>query len=138
VRGADPARNVEQDPSDAAESAIHLVVKWSARYEPTTITQHRQVVDEHGAVWWAVFTQSEQWQLSSQWLAQFEAQLAAAEETFVFIAGDTCWRTRLVPGRERSQPGRRRADPFRGTSRERDSDSRRGTEVGSFGFDGRT
>src|SRR6266542_3503495 len=83
--------SVVRVPGDAAESAegqsggetspIHLVVKWSAGYEPTTIDQHRRVADRYGAVWWAIFSRNEQQsRLSAQWLNQLEGQLAVNSE----------------------------------------------------------
>ena len=83
--------------SASGENELHLVVKWSPNYEPETIARHQEVIDRHGAVWWAIFSQSsEQWQIGQQWLDELGSQLASDRETFVFISGETCWRARLV------------------------------------------
>lgn len=75
---------------------IHLVVKWSSRYEPRTIELHQEVVESHGAVWWALFSQAEQPTIAEQWTDSLRAQLEAGRTTYVFISGQTCWRTRLL------------------------------------------
>lgn len=78
------------------DSDIHLVVKWAARHEPETIARHQEVIDRHGAVWWALFSQStEQWQVAQHWLDQLRAQIAAGRETFVFISGPSYRKSRL-------------------------------------------
>lgn len=78
------------DPSD-----IHLVAKWWAGYSPQTIEQHREIAAERGAVWWALFSTSESGRVAERWVSQLREQIAAGRQTYVFIAGNTCWRTRL-------------------------------------------
>jgi MoxR-like ATPase len=84
--------------SDApANGDIALVVKWSVKVEPNTIALHREVVDHHGAVWWALFSQSEeQWQVGQQWMERLRGQLAAGRTTYVYVKGPDYWRTRLL------------------------------------------
>jgi MoxR-like ATPase len=54
------------------------------------------VVDQHGAVWWALFSSGQSdWRLAERWVEQLRAQIDGGRETFVFVSGDTCWRTRL-------------------------------------------
>ncbi len=79
-----------------ADLDIHLVVKWSPRYAPDTIAKHQEVVEQHGAVWWALFRQGEEpRQVAQRWVDQLRVQIEAGRDTFVFVSGETCWRTRL-------------------------------------------
>ena len=35
-----------------SEGAIHLIVKWAARYGPDTVEKHVEVANAMGSVWW--------------------------------------------------------------------------------------
>lgn len=83
----------------ADASALDLVLKWSFGSSPDTIDRHRQMVEQHGSVWWGRINKSpDVVGLSSKWLEKLQAQLAAGSETYVFLysrEGGT-WRTRLL------------------------------------------
>ncbi len=83
-------------PSGArTRDAIHLVVKWSARYGADTVTQHQAVAELRGAVWWGLRSDTD-FRVSERWVSQLREQLAGGTETFVFISGPSCWRTKLL------------------------------------------
>jgi hypothetical protein len=84
------------EPQGDPSSAIHLVVKWTPRYEPRTIELHQEVAEQHGAVWWALFSQAPQAKIAEESRNQLREQLEAGIPTYVFISGPTCWRTRLL------------------------------------------
>jgi hypothetical protein len=80
----------------AERDDIHLVVKWSARYGADTDVRHKAMADQHGAVWWGLFTSSDpEWRVSQHWIDQLREEIAGSRAC-VFIAGPTCWRTRLL------------------------------------------
>jgi len=81
----------------AADHDVHLVVKWSARFGEDTIERHLAVAEEHGEVWWGMYSAAgSEWRVAEQWTSQLRDQIAAGHETFVFISGPTCWKTRLL------------------------------------------
>jgi MoxR-like ATPase len=88
-------RRLVAAPADPGSRDIHLVVKWSSSHEPETIARHQEVVERHGAVWWALFSQSSERRLAQPRVDELRGQLAAGRDTFVFVSGETCWRTRL-------------------------------------------
>ena len=79
----------------ADASAIHLVVKWSERYGPDTVVEHRQVADDRGEVWWGLIGDPERQRLATKWLDKIRAQLQAGTPTRVYISGPSCWSTTL-------------------------------------------
>jgi hypothetical protein len=83
--------------ADRTEAALHLVVKWSARFGADVIPRHKEVADEKGAVWWGLRTTAEaDWHIADHWMEELERQLAARRETFAFlVGGDSNWRTRV-------------------------------------------
>jgi MoxR-like ATPase len=87
---------IEQALHSAREDGIHLVVKWSERFGADTIERHIQVWRDHGAVWWGLLgAPDSEFRIAEKWVAQLREQIARGDETFVFISGPTCWRTRL-------------------------------------------
>lgn len=81
--------------SDA--SAVHLVLKWSPTIRPDTIDRHREVADEHGAVWWARQSKPGTTGLAAEWISKIRSQLESGSQTFVFLQGSlSTWRTRLL------------------------------------------
>jgi MoxR-like ATPase len=80
----------------ASDNALHLVVKWSARFRADTIERHREIAEGRGSVWWGLATKSEEdWHISQEWLDRLRNQISAGTPTHVFVVGETCWRTDL-------------------------------------------
>lgn len=82
----------------ADASAIHLVLKWSAKTRADTIERHREVAESHGAVWWARWSKPGTTGLSEEWLQKLREQLRGGSLTYVFLhcPSATTWRTRLL------------------------------------------
>src|SRR5207237_948208 len=81
----------------SAVSDIHLIVKWSARFGADTVAKHMQVVEQHGAVWWGLYSVADSdWRVAEQWTNQLRTQIADHRDAFVFVVGPTCWQTRLL------------------------------------------
>jgi MoxR-like ATPase len=77
--------------------ATHLLVKWAARFGPNTIDEHRSVAEAHGSAWFGVIgSATERPKLAGRWIDTLRSQIAAGIDTYVFISGPTCWRTRLL------------------------------------------
>lgn len=91
-----------ESPAGEAEEAddIHLIVKWSPRFEPQTDERHIEVARERGVVWWGMFSSTGGPKVAEERVEQLRSQLEADRETFVFIVGQfgtaRCWRTRLL------------------------------------------
>jgi MoxR-like ATPase len=86
----------EQASDSTQERGIHLVVKWSERFGADTVDRHIQVASEHGAVWWGLIGASDSdFRIAEKWVAQLRQQISRAEETYAFVSGPTCWRTRV-------------------------------------------
>jgi hypothetical protein len=92
----DPASAPQLDAAARRGDAIHLVVKWAARYGADTVDKHRAVVEEHGAVWWGLRSADKGWRISERWTGLLRDQIERRVDTHVFISGDSCWRTRLL------------------------------------------
>ena len=81
----------------ADASAIHLVLKWSPSIRPDTIERHREVAEEHGAVWWGRQSKPGTTGLGGEWLSKIGSQLENGSQTFVFLhSSASTWRTRLL------------------------------------------
>ena len=83
------------------EGQLHLVVKWSPGRRRDTVEQHREVVDERGAVWWGLATTGDpSYRISQQRVDEIRAQIASDTPTYVFISGtkgiEECWQTDLL------------------------------------------
>jgi hypothetical protein len=90
------ANSAEQAASSERGLRVSLIVKWSAKYGADTVDQHRAVAEQSGSVWWGLHGTPGRPKLSSRWLEQINAQLAAGQPTSIFLSGPTCWRTRLI------------------------------------------
>jgi MoxR-like ATPase len=89
-------RLVEQTLQPVQDAAIHLVIKWSERFGSDTVDRHIQVASAHGAVWWGLLGASDSdFRIAEKWVAQLRQQIARDEETYAFVSGPTCWRTRV-------------------------------------------
>jgi len=85
--------------SVAAESALHLVAKWSPQHGADTVKLHQEVAEQHDQVWWGVIGSAERRKLSSDNVARLQGQLKDDVHTYVFLAGpatEQAFRTRLV------------------------------------------
>lgn len=84
----------------AETDVIHLIVKWTPRFNAETDVRHLDVAEKHGAVWWGLLTKSGERSLSEAREAQLREQLEAGHETFAFIVGQAgnlkCWRARVA------------------------------------------
>jgi MoxR-like ATPase len=79
------------------QADVHLVVKWSAAYGADTVERHIEVASDRGEVWWGLYAApTSEFRVSDRWTDQLHAQIDAGRDTFVFIVGSTCWRTRLL------------------------------------------
>jgi hypothetical protein len=80
----------------AASDALHLIVKWSARFRADTVELHRAIAERRGSVWWGLATRSEgDWHISQEWLDRLRDQISRGIPTQVFVVGQTCWSTDL-------------------------------------------
>jgi MoxR-like ATPase len=101
LRARDRDADVKEVATTSAPSGpapMDLVVKWSAAIEPKTIEQHREITDEHGSVWWALFGTEGSGKLSDASFARLSAQLEHGTDTYVYLSGApdrSAWRTRL-------------------------------------------
>ena len=68
----------DHESRNAGQEDIHLIVKWRKSYEPATIAKHQEVVERQGAVWWAIFNQSEEQKVGREWLDHVRANLRLA------------------------------------------------------------
>jgi MoxR-like ATPase len=75
---------------------IELVVKWSAGYGEDTVTEHRQIADAEGAVWWGMIGSESRTRLAEKWIVALREQLAKGIPTHVYLSGPTCWSTELL------------------------------------------
>ncbi|MDX6452573.1 MAG: hypothetical protein QOH16_2622 [Gaiellaceae bacterium] len=72
------------------------MVKWSERFGSDTVDRHIEVSKEHGAVWWGLLGASDSdFRIAEKWVSQLRQQIAMDEETYAFVSGPTCWRTRV-------------------------------------------
>jgi len=80
-----------------SEGAIHLIVKWAARYGPDTVERHVEVANATGSVWWGLAAPGGDGEprLDRKWFDQLRSQLAGGISTNVFLSGPSCWRTTL-------------------------------------------
>jgi MoxR-like ATPase len=93
----DAATRIDEVLDGADASAIHLVLKWSATLEQKTIEYHREVADEHGAVWWGRFSKPGVTGLAADRLNKLRQQLERGSLTNVFLqSAASTWRTRLL------------------------------------------
>jgi hypothetical protein len=84
--------------ADESSSALHILQRWSSPRDPDTITKHREVAEEHGAVWWGRLGDPEgRAAIGASRLKELRAQLDAGIPTYVFLhrTGEV-WRTRLI------------------------------------------
>ena len=78
-------------------SAVHLVLKWSPSIRPDTIDLHREVAEEHEAVWWGRQSKPGVTGLGEEWVSKLRSQLENGSQTFVFLhSSASTWRTRLL------------------------------------------
>lgn len=80
------------------EDSLGLLLRWSLSSEPETIRLHRDVVDEHGSVWWGKKGDpSGKAAMSKGRYDEFQQRLDSGVPTFVFLyrAGET-WRARML------------------------------------------
>jgi MoxR-like ATPase len=97
TKDAAAARILEVALEGADASAIHLVLKWSPTLEPNTIELHRQVVEQHGAVWWGRVSKPGTTGLAADRLRKFQEQIDSGSLTNVYLhAAAATWRTRLL------------------------------------------
>jgi MoxR-like ATPase len=84
--------------TEKVDVPLDLVLKWSPSRNPETIELHREVAEQHGAVWWGrVAKDPSKRGMSERKLKEFADQLARGEETLVFLHGNgSTWRTRLL------------------------------------------
>ena len=102
------ARLVGEALSGGGAEAIHLVVKWAARYGADSDVQHVEVARERGATWWGLRAPPDSdFRVSEQHINQLRAQIEAGRDIFVFLVGPNCWQTRLLD----VQYDRERIDP---------------------------
>jgi MoxR-like ATPase len=81
----------------SARDAIHLVLKWSEAYGPTTISDHLAIVERHGAVWWGRRGTEGSTGLAAKWVDQIRNQLDDGIPTTVFLySAKSTWRTTLL------------------------------------------
>jgi MoxR-like ATPase len=81
----------------ADASAIHLVLKWSPTLEANTIELHRQVAEQHGAVWWGRVSKPGTTGLAADRLRKFEEQIDRGSLTNIYLhSAAATWRTRLL------------------------------------------
>jgi MoxR-like ATPase len=77
------------------QEPIHLVLKWSSSIEPRTIDHHREVANTEGSVWWGRQSKPDGRGIASQWVERLRQQLADGIPTFVFLHGQSTWKTEL-------------------------------------------
>lgn len=76
---------------------VHLVMKWSKDIRSDTITQHKQIADTHGSVWWGKFGRAGTNAVGAARLELIREQLSSDVETFCFLyRNGELWRTRLM------------------------------------------
>jgi hypothetical protein len=87
-------------PTDGVAHDVHLVVKWTPRFNAETDLRHLAVAQQQGAVWWGLLSKSDEPRISAQRQAQLRQQLDAGRDVHAFIVGQfggsKCWRTRLL------------------------------------------
>ena len=74
---------------------IHLIVKWSAAHGPDTVGKHMAVASDRGSVWWGLRGTPDKPKIGSESIARIVAQLAAGQDTKVFLSGPTYWKATL-------------------------------------------
>jgi MoxR-like ATPase len=79
----------------SAPVPIHLIVKWSAAHGRDTVDKHMAVASMHGSVWWGLHGTPDRPKIGPESLARIRAQLAAGQDTRVFLSGPSYWRTTL-------------------------------------------
>jgi MoxR-like ATPase len=87
---------------------LHLLLRWQPTQNPNTITEHRELAEARGAVWWGKIGNQGRSPLSEANLETLRQQIAAGVPTHVYLyrAGEL-WRTDLqqvqleVPADER-------------------------------------
>ena len=75
---------------------IHLIVKWSSAHGADTVEKHMAVASgQQGAVWWGLRGSPDKPKIGAETLEKLRAQIAAGQDTHVFLSGPSCWRTTL-------------------------------------------
>lgn len=86
--GVDAASEVEP---------LHLVMKWSEERRPGTVSEHMNVAERAGAVWWGKFGTPGTTAMSNARIDAIRSQLAAGVETHCYLyRRDEAWRTHLL------------------------------------------
>ncbi|QNN53565.1 MrcB family domain-containing protein [Nocardioides mesophilus] len=80
-----------------AVEPVHLVMKWNKDIRSDTITQHKQIADTHGSVWWGKFGTAGTNAVRAARLELIREQLSTGVETMCFLyRNGELWRTRLL------------------------------------------
>jgi MoxR-like ATPase len=94
----DAAQRILAAVTPPQDSALHVLLRWSTTQEPRTVDLHREVADQHGAVWWAkIGDPAGRAAIAAKRLSRLRQQLAEDVPTFVYLhrTGEV-WRTRLL------------------------------------------
>ncbi|MBA3405731.1 MAG: AAA family ATPase [Gemmatimonadaceae bacterium] len=81
-----------------SESSFHLLLRWSANFNPKSVELHQQVTEANGSVWWGKRGDpTKRAAMRDIWLKRFQEQLDNDVPTHVYLyRPGELWRTDLL------------------------------------------